>query len=161
MTLNVVLCPFVQTPVREPPLFIRRVRWTKRLGMQGGWSRETWNLERGLSLSAKSPRKASLLWVLKEETPVVLGVVDGRDSKRCTSDSGHGPSELRGCIGEKTACSSGGERELALFEKMAFFEASQAVVSERVGGSGNGEGERILKGNKMSRGRGFGEEGTE
>jgi len=120
--------------------------------MQGGWSRETWSLERALSLSATSPRKASLLWVLKEETPMVLSVVDGRDSKRCPSDSRHGPNELRGCIGEKKACSSGGERELAVLEKMAFFEASQAVVSEKVRGS---ERERILKGNKNVRGTRF------
>ena len=58
---------------------------------------------------------------------------------------------VRGYVGGKMARSSGGERELALFETMAFFEVSQAVISERVWDFGNGE-ERILKGNKMLRG---------
>ena len=152
MTLNVILFLFAEMPVREPPLFIRRMRWKKRLGKQGGWSRETLSIERGLSLSTKRPRKASLLWVLKEEIPVVLLVVDGRDSKRCPSYFQHGPSELRECIGEKTARSSGGERELAPFEKMAFFEASQAVVSERERGFRELRRRTNLKNKKISGG---------
>ena len=118
MTLNVILCPFVETPIREPLRFVRR----ERTGSLGRQLVDVWSLEGGLALSVKSARKTSLLWVLKEEIPVVLGVVHGRDSTRCPPDSRHVPAEVRGCIGEETACSSGGESEILLFEEMAFFE---------------------------------------
>ena len=83
---------------------------------------------------------------------MVLLVVDGWDSKRCPLYSRHGPSELRKCIGEKTARSSGGERELAPFEKMAFFKTRQAVVSEREGGFRELRRRTNLKSKKMSGG---------
>lgn len=84
-----------------------------------------WSLEGGLALSVKSARKKSLLWALKEEIPMILGVVEGRDSTHCPSDSQHVPAEMPGCIGEETVCSNGGESEILLFEEMAFFRGPE------------------------------------
>jgi len=80
MTLNVILCPIVKTPIWEPLRFVRR----ERTGSLGRQLVDIWSLEGGLALSVKSARKTSLLWVLKEEIPVVLDVVD---ATHCPSNS--------------------------------------------------------------------------